>query len=74
MELGVKYHLVLNPDIFFENGVLENIFQFMENNQDVGMLQPKIFYPDGSIQHLPKLLPSPLQLLKRKITVSEKII
>ncbi len=73
LELGVKYHLVLNPDIFFENGVLENIFQFMENNQDVGMLQPKIFYPDGSIQHLPKLLPSPLQLLKRKITVSEKL-
>ncbi len=36
-----KYHLVLNPDIFFENGVLEKSYEFMEANSKIGLLMPK---------------------------------
>jgi GT2 family glycosyltransferase len=61
-----KYHLVLNPDIYFEKGTLENIFCFMEKNIDVGLLMPKIFYPDGRIQYLCKMLPTPFDIFIRR--------
>ena len=65
-----KYHLMLNPDIFFGSQVLEKIFKYMENNLDIGLISPKICYPDGSIQHLCKLLPSPLDLFIRRTNVA----
>lgn len=61
-----KYHLILNPDITFEKGTLENIFAFMEANVDIGQLMPKVFYPDGETQKLCKLLPHPLDLIGRR--------
>jgi GT2 family glycosyltransferase len=61
-----KYHLVLNPDIYFEGGVLEKIFEYMEMHADVGQLMPKILYPTGDVQHLCKLLPSPMDLFLRR--------
>lgn len=63
---GVPYHLVLNPDIYFERGVLEELFSYMEANQDVGNIIPQIRYPDGDIQYLCKLLPTPTDLILRR--------
>lgn len=60
------YHLVLNPDIYFEAGVLEELFSYMEKNPDVAQVMPMILYPDGDIQHLCKLLPTPVDLLLRR--------
>lgn len=62
----VQYHLVLNPDIYFKAGVLEELFSYMEANQDVGNIIPQIRYPDGDIQHLCKLLPTPTDLILRR--------
>lgn len=62
----VPYHLVLNPDIYFERGVLEELFSYMEDNKDVGNVIPQIKYPDGAIQHLCKLLPTPTDLILRR--------
>lgn len=64
-----KYHLIINPDIYFEKGILEKIYNFMENNSDIGMVMPRVLYPDGSLQYLSRLLPTPLNLLFRKIKV-----
>lgn len=61
-----KYHLVLNPDIFFESGRLEKLYEFMESNEEVGLIMPKIYYLDNSAQHLCKLLPTPLDLILRR--------
>jgi GT2 family glycosyltransferase len=38
----------------------------MENNKDVGLVMPKVLYPDGNIQYLCKLLPTPLDLFGRR--------
>jgi hypothetical protein len=65
---GVKYHLVLNPDIYFESEALEILQHFMDNNEDVGLLNPLIKYKDGSTQYLCKLLPTPLGLAYRLIS------
>lgn len=66
IEEDIAYHLVLNPDVFFEKGVLEELYNFMESNSDVGLVMPKVLYPDGSLQHLCKLLPTPINLFGRR--------
>ena len=63
---GAKYHLVLNPDVYFEAGTLEKLYGFMQDNPDVGLVMPRILNPDGSLQYLCKLLPSPLDLIRRR--------
>lgn len=65
-----KYHLVLNPDIYFSRGNLEKLYDFMENNNDVGLVMPKILYPDGSLQYLCKKLPTPFDLIVRRFIPS----
>jgi len=65
-----KYHLVLNPDIYFSRGNLEKLYNFMENNNDVGLVMPKILYPDGSLQYLCKKLPTPFDLIIRRFIPS----
>jgi len=69
---NIAYHIVLNPDIYFDNGVLEELFEYMENNNDVGHIMPKVLYPDGELQYLTKLLPSPADLIFRRFLPFEK--
>jgi hypothetical protein len=64
-ELLGKYHLVLNPDIYFESNVLERLFYYMESHSYIGNIMPKVLYPDGQIQNLCKLLPKPINWIGR---------
>jgi Predicted glycosyltransferases len=66
IEENIPYHLVLNPDVYFEKGVLEELYNFMEVNKDVGLVMPKVLYPNGDIQYLCKLLPTPFDLFGRR--------
>lgn len=66
VEEKVSYHLVLNPDVYFEEGVLEELYNYMEKNPEVGLIMPKVLYPDGSLQYLCKLLPTPFDLFGRR--------
>lgn len=61
-----KYYLVLNPDIYFNKGVLEQIVIFMDDSPKVGHLMPKVLYPDGSIQYLCKTNPTIFDLFARR--------
>lgn len=63
MEMGSTYHVVVNPDIYFENGVLMQLVAYMEEHEDVGQIMPKVYYPNGDLQYLCKLIPTPLDLI-----------
>lgn len=63
---GTRYHAVLNPDISFGPEVLPTLTAYMEAHQDIGLIMPDIRYPDGSRQHLCKLLPTPADLWVRR--------
>ena len=65
--LGLKYHFIVNPDIYFEGDVITPMVEYMANDMTIGMMMPQILNEDGSVQNLPKLLPSPFSILKRKI-------
>ncbi len=61
-----KFHLVLNPDVYFDKGVIETLTNFMECDEEVGLVMPKILYPSGSLQYNCKLLPTPYNLFVRR--------
>jgi GT2 family glycosyltransferase len=61
-----EYLLVMNPDIRFGPEVLPALHEFMNRNPEVGLVMPRILYPDGSDQGLCKRLPSPGDLLIRR--------
>ena len=63
---NIPYHIVLNPDIYFDSGVLEELFSYMNENRDIGNIMPTILYPDGKMQYLTKLLPTPIDLIFRR--------
>jgi GT2 family glycosyltransferase len=64
--LGSSYHLVLNADIAFEYDILSPMLVYMEKNSRIGHMMPKVLYPDGSVQRLCKLVPTPSDLFMRR--------
>lgn len=63
---GSKYHLVLNSDVYFNPNALEKIVDYMDNHEDVAMVQPNIVYPNGEMQYTCRLLPTPANLIFRR--------
>ena len=74
IELGSTYHVVVNPDIYFEKGVLKKLETYMDASSSVGLVMPRILYPDGELQYLCKLLPSPSDLLFRRFLPWKKYV
>lgn len=42
--------LILNPDVVFSNNIIEILSNYLDNNEEVGMVGPKVLNPDGSFQ------------------------
>lgn len=63
---GIPYHVVVNPDVYFDSGVLEHLVRFMDEHPDVALVMPKILDPEGQIQYLCKRNPTPFDLFARR--------
>ena len=72
IEFGSKYHFVINPDIYFNEDVVTPMVEYMKNDSTIGMMMPQILNLDGTIQNLPKLLPSPFSILWKKLRKPKK--
>ena len=66
----IPFHLVINPDIILTQEALDGMLQFMVQHPEVGSLMPKVLYPNGEIQRLCKLLPSPMDVFGRRFLPS----
>ena len=66
IDIGATYHIVVNPDIYFEEGVIEKLIIYMNKYSEVGLVMPRVLYPNGELQYLCKLLPTPFDLLFRR--------
>lgn len=54
-----RYILLLNPDSrVLEGDVLWKMVSFMDDNSGIGMLGPKVLYPDGSLQYSARRFPT----------------
>lgn len=66
IEEGLPYHLVVNADIRFEPEILSEMTAYMDEHPEVGSMMPRVVYPDGRLQYLCKLLPSPMDVFGRR--------
>ncbi|MBO7136870.1 MAG: glycosyltransferase family 2 protein [Bacteroidaceae bacterium] len=65
MEMGSKYHLVVNPDVWFGAEVIPALWRLMEEDCSIALVMPKVLFLNGSVQCLAKLLPTPVDLFCR---------
>lgn len=63
---NIPFHLVINPDIILDAKELDRMLDFVSQNPLVGSLMPKVTYPNGQLQYLCKLLPTPLDVFGRR--------
>lgn len=61
-----KYHFIVNPDVQFEQDDAVVMIDYMERHDDVGLVVPRVIYPNGTIQDNRTLLPTPMNVLLRR--------
>lgn len=71
---NIPFHLVINPDIILDAKELDRMLDFVSQNPLVGSLMPKVTYPNGQLQYLCKLLPTPLDVFGRRFLPSSWIV
>lgn len=59
-------HFLLNPDIHFGADVVDGMVNLLVRHPEAVVAMPRVVYPDGSLQRLCKLLPTPVDLLVRR--------
>lgn len=60
------FHIFINPDIYFDRDIIPNVLAYVKCESNIGALMPRVNYPDGSLQCLAKLLPTPIDLIFRR--------
>ena len=53
-----RYVLLLNPDTEVAAGAIPDMMAYLDEHADVGLIGPKLIYPDGSIQSSRRRFPS----------------
>lgn len=56
-QLDSKYHFIINPDVTVRDDVVGKMCEYFESHDDVGIVSPKICFPDGRLQILGKRRP-----------------
>ena len=62
----IPLHLVMNSDIIVKAEDIDALCAFMLSQPAVGQLMPRVVNPQGELQHLCKLLPTPLDVFGRR--------
>jgi GT2 family glycosyltransferase len=68
-----RYSLVMNTDIQYIPDVVSHLKSFMDARPAVGLTAPQIRYPDGSLQYVCRLLPTPKNLFLRRFLPGSQI-
>jgi GT2 family glycosyltransferase len=69
-----KYYFVLNPDTTVADGegLLKKMYDWMEAHPKVGMIGPKILYPNGDLQYSCWRFPTLLQPIFSRTSAGQK--
>ncbi|NLO45534.1 MAG: glycosyltransferase family 2 protein [Clostridiales bacterium] len=70
--LDSKYHLVINPDITIADDVITKMAEYLDKNEDIGLLSPRIRFPDGRDQVLGKRDPKLRYLIASRLRNDSK--
>jgi hypothetical protein len=61
-----QYSLVMNTDVTYDPQVVSRLKEFMDSRPSAGLAGPKVRYPDGALQHVCRLLPTPANMFLRR--------
>lgn len=61
-----RYNLVMNTDIQYGPDAVLQLYEYLEQNPAAGLAAPQILNPDGSMQYVCRLLPTPINLFLRR--------
>lgn len=61
-----KYSLIMNTDITYTADAVQKLKFILDNEPSAGLAAPKIHYPDGTLQYVCRLLPSPHNVFFRR--------
>jgi len=64
-----KYHLILNPDVYFDPIELEKLINYMNANPTVSIVVPKVLYPNNKLQYSLRLIPTFFDQLIRRLNI-----
>lgn len=71
IKAGSDFHLILNPDVRWDSPILSRLAHIMHERPECALIQPRIVYPDGRLQHTCRLLPTPLDVFARRFLPSK---
>lgn len=63
------FHLILNPDVEFDSSILDKLVMQLSSNEDISMVAPKVFFPNGELQHSCRRYPSLFELILRRVNL-----
>lgn len=63
---GYKYHLVMNSDIWWDGDVIGLLTDCLDKSPGIGVIAPKVRYPDGVLQYSCRMVPTPLDSFARR--------
>lgn len=63
------FHLILNPDVDFNPSILDELVMQLSSNKELIMVAPKVFFPNGELQHSCRRYPSLFELILRRINL-----
>jgi GT2 family glycosyltransferase len=73
METCAKYHVVLNPDLEFEPYIINKIAEFMDTDDSIAQVMPRVLNQHGELQYLCKLLPTPIDLFLKRFLLGRSL-
>jgi len=66
-----RYHAIINPDIVLRENVIKKMADYMECHEEIGLLSPRICFPDGRDQILGKRNPQLKYLVASRLRGDE---
>ncbi|WP_244594274.1 glycosyltransferase [Leptospira ryugenii] len=68
-----EFFLILNPDLYIKSDTFQLCLESAEDISNLGLLGPKVFFPNGNLQRLNKMDPSVFALLGRRFPLFAKL-
>lgn len=69
--INSKYHAVINPDIELRSNTIAKMAAYMDKHENIGLLSPRICFPDGRDQILGKKNPHLKYLIASRLRGDE---
>lgn len=72
--IRAKYSLIMNTDVWYEPESVLKLKQCLDERLSAGLAAPRICYPDGSLQYVCRLLPTPMNLFLRRFLPNSGLV